>query len=122
MEPKIKSPNLLDALLPELKPGCRRFTPGGHCLDAMYVQDSINKLTGDSLVTDSGERYECDFLVYASEFEPYQPRFPVIGSAGRLLTAEWNGEGRCESYIAAMVAGFPNMFGKKMMILRCWPV
>jgi cation diffusion facilitator CzcD-associated flavoprotein CzcO len=118
MESKIRNPNLLHALLPKFEAGCRRFTPGGHYLDALqkpnatYVQDSINKLTEDSLITGSGRNYECDVLVYATGFEPYQPRFPVIGRAGRSLTAEWERDGPCESYMAAMVAGFPNMFGK----------
>ncbi|CRL30896.1 Flavin-containing monooxygenase-like [Penicillium camemberti] len=116
MESKIKSPNLLNALLPEFEAGCRRFTPGGHYLDALqkpnatYVQDSVSKLTENSLITESGEKYECDVLVYATGFEPYQPRFPVIGHNGRSLTADWDREGPCESYMAAMVAGFPNMF------------
>ncbi|KAJ5544974.1 hypothetical protein N7535_006639 [Penicillium sp. DV-2018c] len=116
MESKIADPDLLNALLPEFEAGCRRFTPGAHYLDALqqpnaaYVQDSINKLTEDSLITESGNKYECDIIVYATGFEPYQPRFPVIGSAGRSLMAEWDKEGPCESYMAAMVAGFPNFF------------
>ena len=71
------------------------------------------KLTEDSLITESGAKYKCDVLVYATGFEPYQPRFSVIGRAGRSLTADWDHEGPCESYMAAMVAEFPNMFGKK---------
>jgi hypothetical protein len=119
MGSRINSPNLLNALLPEFEAGCRRFTPGGHYLDALqkpnavYVQDSINQLTEDSLITESGGKYECDVLVYATGFEPYQPRFSVIGRDGRSLSADWDREGPCESYMAAMVAGFPNMFGKK---------
>ncbi|KAJ9484256.1 hypothetical protein VN97_g9131 [Penicillium thymicola] len=116
MKSKITSPDLLDALLPEFEAGCRRFTPGGHYLDALqkpnavYVHDSINKLTEDSLITESGGEYECDILVYATGFEPYQPRFPVTGRAGRSLNADWDREGPCESYMAAMVAEFPNFF------------
>ncbi|KAJ5823236.1 hypothetical protein N7447_005576 [Penicillium robsamsonii] len=116
MKSKITSPELLNALLPEFEAGCRRFTPGGHYLDALqkpnagYVHDSISSLTEDSLITESGGEYECDILVYATGFEPYQPRFPVIGRAGRSLSAEWDREGPCESYMAAMVAEFPNFF------------
>ncbi|KAJ5779388.1 hypothetical protein N7457_007108 [Penicillium paradoxum] len=116
MKSKIRDPALLKALLPQFEAGCRRFTPGGHYLDAlqkpnaMYVQDSIDRLTEDSLITASGAEYKCDILVYATGFEPYQPRFPVIGRDGRSLTAEWDRQGPCESYMAAMVAGFPNLF------------
>ncbi|KAJ6189336.1 hypothetical protein N7519_004244 [Penicillium mononematosum] len=116
MKSKITSPDLLDALVPEFEAGCRRFTPGGHYLDALqkpnavYVHDSIKKLTEGSLITESGGEYECDILVYATGFEPYQPRFPVTGRAGRSLSEEWDREGPCESYMAAMVAEFPNFF------------
>ncbi|KAI3129808.1 hypothetical protein CBS147326_6257 [Penicillium roqueforti] len=116
MESKITSPDLLNALLPEFEAGCRRFTPGGHYLDALqkpnavYVRDSINKLTENSLITESGGEYKCDILVYATGFEPYQPRFPVTGRDGRSLSEDWNREGPCESYMAAMVAEFPNFF------------
>jgi cation diffusion facilitator CzcD-associated flavoprotein CzcO len=120
MKSKITNPELLDALLPEFEAGCRRFTPGSHYLDAlqkpnaMYVHDSIDRLTEDSLITESGGEYGCDILVYATGFEPYQPRFPVIGRAERSLSENWDREGPCESYMAAMVAEFPNFFGKSL--------
>ncbi|KAJ5205949.1 hypothetical protein N7491_003427 [Penicillium cf. griseofulvum] len=116
MKSKITNPELLNTLLPEFEAGCRRFTPGGHYLDAlqkpnaMYVHDSIDRLTEDSLITESGGEYGCDILVYATGFEPYQPRFSVIGRAGRSLSEDWDREGPCESYMAAMVAEFPNFF------------
>lgn len=76
MKSKIKDPELLKSLLPAFEAGCRRFTPGGHYLDALqksnatFVQDSIRKLRKNSLVTESGDNYECDVLVYATGFEP----------------------------------------------------
>lgn len=125
MKSKITNPDLLKTLLPEFEAGCRRFTPGGPYLDALqkpnagYVQDSISKLTEDSLITESGREYECDILVYATGFEPYQPRFLVTGRAGRSLNEDWDREGPCESYMAAMVAEFPNFFGKDPKAF-CW--
>ncbi|CAG8122926.1 unnamed protein product [Penicillium olsonii] len=116
MKSKIKDPELLKSLLPAFEAGCRRFTPGGHYMDALqksnatFVQDSIRKLRKNSLVTESGDNYECDVLVYATGFEPYKPLFPVIGRDGQSLMKDWNQEGPCESYMASMVAGFPNMF------------
>lgn len=120
MRSRITDRKLLDALLPSFDAGCRRFTPGGHYLDALqqpnaeYLRDSIAKLTYEGLVTSSGRRIECDIIVYATGFEPYLPRFPVIGRAGKSLSKAWDREGPCESYMAAMVAGFPNFFGKSM--------
>ncbi|KAJ5597825.1 hypothetical protein N7537_007909 [Penicillium hordei] len=89
MKSKITSPDLLDALLPEFEAG------------SLYAR---------GLITESGADYECDILVYATGFEPYQPRFPVAGRAGRSLSEDWDREGPCESYMAAMVAEFPNFF------------
>ncbi|KAJ5183656.1 hypothetical protein N7492_001272 [Penicillium capsulatum] len=99
MKSKITDQNLLDNLLPEFeKP------------NAEYIKDSISKVTEDGLVTSSGRKIACDVIVYATGFEPYQPRFPVIGRAGQSLSKDWDREGPCESYMSAMVAGFPNLF------------
>ncbi len=120
MRSKITDKRLLNALLPSFEAGCRRFTPGGHYLDALqqpnaeYLRDSIAELTDEGLMTSSGRHIKCDIIVYATGFEPYAPRFPVIGRAGRTLSKAWAREGPCESYMAAMVAGFPNFFGKSI--------
>jgi cation diffusion facilitator CzcD-associated flavoprotein CzcO len=117
MKSKITDPELLKAMLPEFEAGCRRFTPGGHYLDALqkpnavYVKDSISELTANSLITGSGKVFPCDVLIFATGFEPYQPRFPVIGRGGHSLAEEWGHSGPCESYMASMIAGYPNLFG-----------
>ncbi|KAJ5380348.1 uncharacterized protein N7496_002776 [Penicillium cataractarum] len=129
MKSKIADQKLLDALLPDFEAGCRRFTPGGPYLDALqqpnaeYLRDSISELTSEGLITSSGRNIECDIIVYATGFEPYQPRFPVIGRAGQSLSKAWDREGPCESYMAAMVAGFPNFFDKNAngKIIVPWP-
>lgn len=117
MKSKIKDPSLLDALLPHFEAGCRRFTPGGHYLEALqkpnveYIRDSVARLTKDSLTTQTGLTYNCDVIIFATGFEPYQPRFPIIGRKGTSLTEKWDRHGPCESYMAATVADFPNFFG-----------
>ncbi|KAJ5239338.1 hypothetical protein N7468_003957 [Penicillium chermesinum] len=64
MRAKIQDPELLNALLPDFEAGCRRFTPGGHYLDALqqpnvqYRQDSIIQVRKHSVVTESGKEYE----------------------------------------------------------------
>ena len=91
MQTKIEDKGLLEALLPDFEAGCRRFTPGAHYLDALqrpnaeYVKDTISELTSDGLVTSSGRHIQCDLIIYATGFVPYQPRFPVIGRAGQSL-------------------------------------
>lgn len=118
MRSKISNPALLNDLLPKFEAGCRRFTPGGRYLNAQqqpsteYLKDSVFGLTDDGLVATSGEQIACDSIVYATGFEPYEPRFPVIGRNGRSLSEDWGRDGPCESYMAAMVAVYPNLFGK----------
>ncbi|CAG8901248.1 unnamed protein product [Penicillium egyptiacum] len=116
MQSNIQDPILLEALLPNFEAGCRRFTPGRHYLNALqqpnveYLQDSVVELTEETLITGSGRRFDCDVIIYATGFEPYKPRFPVLGRDGVDLMGNWNREGPCESYMAAMVAQFPNFF------------
>jgi hypothetical protein len=69
----------------------------------------------------------CDIIIYATGFEPYQPRFPVIGRNGHNLSEDCSSEGPCESYMAAMVACYPNFFGKisttslgLSQVINCW--
>ncbi|KAE8151415.1 monooxygenase [Aspergillus avenaceus] len=116
MESKIKSPSVRSALIPDFAVGCRRSTPGEHYLDALqqlnvqYVQDSVTQLDETAVITGTGERFECDVLVCATGFVPYQPQFPVVGRAGVSLNRAWDFYGPCESYMASMVAGLPNFF------------
>ncbi|KAF9890793.1 hypothetical protein FE257_005363 [Aspergillus nanangensis] len=87
MQSKITDQSLQKALIPEFEAGCRRFTPGAHYLAALQQTNVIYvtgtalhlQLTKDALVTGSGDMYPCDLVVFATGFEPYEPRFPVIG-------------------------------------------
>jgi cation diffusion facilitator CzcD-associated flavoprotein CzcO len=133
MRSKISNKQLLDDLLPEFEAGCRRFTPGSHYLDALqqpnteYLKDAVSELTEEGIVTTSGKKVFCEIIVYATGFEPYQPRFPVIGRNGHNLSEDWSSEGPCESYMAAMVACYPNFFGNisttslgLSQVINCW--
>ncbi|KAL5361448.1 hypothetical protein BJX96DRAFT_165901 [Aspergillus floccosus] len=116
MESNIHDPALRDALIPDFEAGCRRFTPGAHYLRALqesnitYVRDKVVRLTQNSVITQTGKAYPCDIIVFATGFEPYRPRFPVMGRDGCSLEECWHPKGPCESYMASMVAGFPNFF------------
>lgn len=58
-----------------------------------------------------GKGITCDIIVYATGFEPCKPRFSVIGWNRRSLSEVWDRESPCESYMATLVAGYPNLFG-----------
>ncbi|RAH67444.1 flavin-containing monooxygenase [Aspergillus aculeatinus CBS 121060] len=113
---KIQDPNLRRMLQPDFAPACRRWTIGDSYIEAMQqphvhlVQDHVASLTETGVRTCSGEEYDCDLVVCATGFEPYASRFPVIGRDGISLNDCWGPQGDCESYMASMVAGFPNLF------------
>ncbi|OJK00104.1 hypothetical protein ASPACDRAFT_42686 [Aspergillus aculeatus ATCC 16872] len=113
---KIQDPNLRRMLQPDFAPACRRWTIGDSYIEAMQqphvhlVQDHVASLTENGVRTCSGEEYDCDLVVCATGFEPYASRFPVIGRDGISLNDCWGPQGDCESYMASMVAGFPNFF------------
>ncbi|KAJ6164963.1 hypothetical protein N7470_003635 [Penicillium chermesinum] len=82
MRAKIQDPELLNALLPDFEAGCRRFTPGGHYLDALqqpnvqYRQDSI--IQTDSLLS------VCVKLSAQQEFNEWtQSRMPEMVWSGK---------------------------------------
>jgi cation diffusion facilitator CzcD-associated flavoprotein CzcO len=113
----IEDPELQQKLTPEFTPGCRRWTPGEQYIAAIQqpnvhlVQDHVAALTKHGVRTDAGDDYMCDVVVCATGFSPYSPRFSVVGRDGIALSDCWGRGGPCESYMAAMVAHFPNFFG-----------
>lgn len=120
MTRSINSPENLKALLPGFAAGCRRFTPADAYMKALNqpnVQLRTSPITHadhSALYTTEGKRHSYDAIVCATGFDPYTPRFPIIGRAGSDLSALWSKDGGYESYMAAVVAGFPNFFGKSL--------
>ena len=119
MESKIKNPEILKALKPEFEIGCRRHTPGDHYLNALQqsnvslVTEGIVRITEKGILDASGTETELDAIVCATGFDSsYEPRFPVIGRDGYALSENWGKDKATESYMATLVAKFPNHFGK----------
>ncbi|KAK8109564.1 monooxygenase [Apiospora kogelbergensis] len=116
MGSKIEDARTRAALVPEFPAGCRRFTPADRYIEALnqsrvdVVKGTIAGATRDSLVMEDGASYKVDVIVCATGFDPYTPRFSVRGRDGLELQELWSDQGGYESYMAASVAGFPNLF------------
>ncbi|KAB8244966.1 hypothetical protein BDV35DRAFT_394362 [Aspergillus flavus] len=116
VESKVEDPELQQKLTPDYTPGCRRWTPGEQYLTAVQqphvhlIEDHVAALTENGIRTDKGDEYECDMVVCATGFSLYNPRVPVVGRNGITLSDCWGSDGPCESYLAAMVAHFPNFY------------
>ncbi|KAK2469089.1 hypothetical protein H9L39_19357, partial [Fusarium oxysporum f. sp. albedinis] len=119
MANKINDRQTLKALLPtKYKAGCRRFTPADKYLEALdqsnveLVSTPIKQVEGNAIITTDNKRRTYDIIVCGTGFEPYAPRFPIKGSGTANLSELWSTDGGYESYLAATVAGFPNLFAK----------
>ncbi|KAK0389844.1 hypothetical protein NLU13_3417 [Sarocladium strictum] len=119
MRRKIKNPQTLKTLLPtEYKAGCRRFTPADAYMEALnqdnvnLVPGTIDQVDGRWVCTREGRRREYDAIVCGTGFQPYTPRFPVVGRNKANLAELWSeeGAGTYKSYLAVTVADFPNFF------------
>ncbi|EXJ79131.1 hypothetical protein A1O3_08632 [Capronia epimyces CBS 606.96] len=115
-------PVLLEKLMPEYAPGCKRLTPAPGYLESLrnpkvnYVTDKIVRATPSGLVTADGKEHAVDVIIAATGFpDSFVPRFPVVGRSGVRLQDLWSpasktGPGYPETYFGIMVPRFPNLF------------
>lgn len=119
MQKVILDPQILEFLTPAFEIGCRRFTPGDHYLGALQqdnvqmITNHITHVTETGICDETGVTHRVDAIVCATGFETsYEPRFPILGRNGYSLAENWGIDKTTESYMGAMVARFPNFFGK----------
>lgn len=69
-----KRPEILETLLPDFPPGCRRLVPGPGYLEAL-VQDNVEWIpkviqcvTEEGIVTNDGAMHKCDAIIWATGF------------------------------------------------------
>ena len=74
------------------------------------VRTGIDHIESDAVVTDDGERYPADIIVYATGFRASKILWPmtVRGRDGEILAERW-GE-RPSAYLGITVPGYPNFF------------
>jgi 4-hydroxyacetophenone monooxygenase len=110
-------PDLLKQLTPTYPPGAKRLMrDNGVWIGALkkpnvhLVAEAISHFERDAIVARSGARFEADVVVYATGFlaSNYLEPLEIIGTGGRNLHEEWNGDAR--SYLGMMIPGFPNFF------------
>ena len=110
-------PELLAKVLPDYPAtGKRTLQDNGSWLktltrdDVDLVRTGIDHIEPGAVVTEDGERHECDVLVYATGFFVNRLLFPmtITGRDGVDLRAMW-GE-RPAAYLGITVPGFPNLF------------
>ncbi|KAK7957697.1 FAD-binding monooxygenase moxY [Apiospora saccharicola] len=121
-------PELLETLIPEFSPHCRRLTPGPGYIEAItaektdYIQTRIARFTKTGIETVDGRHREVDaiFCATGANVDMIQP-FPIRGPDGALLSDLWSSSRRRDkggddhpgfpyTYLGAATPGFPNLF------------
>ncbi|OQE17779.1 hypothetical protein PENFLA_c023G05685 [Penicillium flavigenum] len=116
MERRLKDkPELLDDLLPDFPPLCKRLTPGPGYLEALtspkvnVITTSIAAITETGVVASCGNHRQVDAIVCATGFETNPGGgFLIIGRHGVNLREKYSQ--RPETYLGLTTSGFPNFF------------
>ena len=67
-------PEILETLLPDFPPGCRRLVPGPGYLEAVvkdnvqWIPQEIECVQENGIVTKDGHLHECDAIIWATGF------------------------------------------------------
>jgi cation diffusion facilitator CzcD-associated flavoprotein CzcO len=114
-----KKPELLDGLIPDFAPHCRRLTPGPGYLESLtednveLVKTPIKRFTTTGIETIDGKAYDFDAILCATGANTdLVPPFP-IKARGVDLNNAWKPEGKWGfpyTYLGMATPGFPNLF------------
>ncbi|KAI5456905.1 hypothetical protein BGZ63DRAFT_428345 [Mariannaea sp. PMI_226] len=112
-----KKPELLEHIVPDFSPNCRRLTPGPGYLEAIsednvdYIRTRIKTFTETGIETEDGVHREVDAVICATGANvDMLPRFP-IEAYGQDLRDVWSaesGHGFPWTYFGLATPGFPN--------------
>jgi cation diffusion facilitator CzcD-associated flavoprotein CzcO len=114
-----KKPELLDGLIPNFAPHCRRLTPGPGYLESLtednvdLVKTPIRRFTPTGIETVDGKEYNVDAIFCATGANTdLVPPFP-IKARGEDLSKAWKPDGKFGfpyTYLGMSTPGFPNLF------------
>ncbi|OGM49652.1 hypothetical protein ABOM_001870 [Aspergillus bombycis] len=108
-------PELLEQLLPDFPPLCKRLTPGPGYLEALtspkvnVIGSAITGIDETGIVTADGKHRPVDAIICATGFETSPGSgFPILGRNGVNLRQRY--ATRPETYLGLCTDGFPNFF------------
>ncbi|PWY77689.1 flavin-binding monooxygenase [Aspergillus eucalypticola CBS 122712] len=111
-------PELIDKLIPDFPPNCRRPTPGPGYLEALtkdnvsYIQTPIQRFTSTGIVTTDGIERPVDIVICSTGANvDHAPPFSIV-SNGIDLKKAWKHDGLYGfpyNYLGVATPGFPNL-------------
>ncbi|KAI0124580.1 FAD/NAD(P)-binding domain-containing protein [Hypoxylon sp. NC0597] len=113
-----KRPDLVDKVIPDFSPHCRRLTPGPNYFEAItednveYIQTPIKRFTETGIETTDGKHREVDAIFCATGANvDMVPPFSIWAN-GKDLSQLWRQDGEYGfpyTYLGAATPGFPNL-------------
>ncbi|PNS16197.1 Thiol-specific monooxygenase [Sphaceloma murrayae] len=113
-----KKPELMDSLVPDFSPNCRRLTPGPGYLESLaepnvsFIQTPIKRFTETGIETVDGQHREVDAIFCATGANvDMVPPFSIRAN-GEDLSQAWKPGGTYGwpyTYLGLAVPGFPNL-------------
>ncbi|OAQ99353.1 hypothetical protein LLEC1_01067 [Akanthomyces lecanii] len=113
-----KKPKMIEHLVPDFSPNCRRLTPGPGYLEAItednvdYIRTPIRRITATGIETEDGAHREVDAIFCATGSKAdLVPRFPIKAN-GKSLADVWAPDGQEPfpyTYMGIATPGFPNI-------------
>ena len=111
-----EKPEIMEYLLPDFPPLCKRLTPGPGYLEALtdpkvnVIPTAISHIDERGIITTDGVHHPVDAIVCATGFmtSPGARGFPIYGRDGVNLRERYLD--RPESYLGLCTDGFPNFF------------
>lgn len=114
----VKKPELLNDIVPDFSPNCRRLTPGPGYLEAItqgnvdYIRTPIKRFTETGIETIDGKHRAVDAVICATGANgDMAPQFPIRAN-GEDLGATWKEGGKygyTHTYLGLAAPGFPNL-------------
>jgi cation diffusion facilitator CzcD-associated flavoprotein CzcO len=112
---KVKDPELRQKLTPDFTIGCKRLLFSNEYLPALQqdnvevINDSIERITTDSIITKTGKESKIDILVFATGFSPGDVNSLNISTkSNKSIMDVWNNIPR--AYKGILTHDCPNMF------------
>lgn len=108
-----KKPELLDHIVPDFSPNCRRLTPGPGYLEALtednvdFISTPISHFTKEGIVDTNGVERKVDAVICSTGANiDMLPRFPILAN-GKDLRDAWTPDPL--TYLSLASPGFPNL-------------
>ncbi len=110
-------PDLVKKLTPKYPPTAKRMLiDNGHWYRSLaqdhvrVVDDSIDRINETGLVTNTGEQFNLDVMIYGTGFSASKFLFPmrIYGRDGSELRTSWDEDPR--AYLGVTVPNYPNLF------------